>query len=274
VQDLIGEMLYPRLFAQAEVVRWRMQDIPWSKIEPDQVSDGLKQLVREIAFAELTTMTATRRFLTDCADDVDLTQWIAVWFYEETKHPHALLTWLHHLGEHVDTQFMQRGRPTAPFMRSRMGTLVTNVISEMVASGGYANLAARAPEPVLRLIARQLAADEARHAASFYAYAQRHLERSTDPAADRRDALKILYLWYASNPLVSHPVNEFYGRNEQRPEVGETMKQIGFNLAAPRDRIFQLIGTLIDVELDGTVDLVALIQNLGPPDRRRDDGAT
>ncbi|TMQ22095.1 MAG: hypothetical protein E6J90_13035 [Deltaproteobacteria bacterium] len=274
VDDVIGETLYPGLFAQAEAVRWRMQDIPWSQIERGAVTSGLRQLVREIAFSELTTATATRRFLTDLADDVDLTQWIAVWFYEETKHPHALLTWLHHLGERVDGQFVQRGRATAPFMRSRMGTLVTNIISEMVASAGYAALAARAAEPVLRRIARHLAGDEARHAASFYVYARRHLERSAEPAADRRDALKVLYLWYAGSALVGHPVSEFYGRHEQRPEIGETMAQLGFNLAAPRDRISQLIGTLLDLELDGSVDLVALMRTLEPPDRTSDHGAT
>jgi hypothetical protein len=274
VQDVIGETLYPRLFAQAEVVRWRIQDIPWRRIERDAVDDGLRQLVREIAFSELTTMTATRRFLADFADDVDLTQWIAVWFYEETKHPHALLTWLHHLGEHVDTEFVLRGRATAPFMRSRMATLVTNIISEMVASAGYAALAARAPEPVLRTIAKHLAGDEARHAASFYVFAQRHLERSAEPVADRRDALKILYLWFSGSALVSHPVNEFHGRRDQRPAVDATMKQVGLDLAVPRDRIFQLIGTLLDLELDGSVDLVALMHNLGPLDRRRNHGAT
>ena len=274
MNDVIAEALYPQLFAQAEVVRWRMQDIPWRRLERDAVSDGLRQLVREIAFSEMTTQTATRRFLADFPDDVDLTQWIAVWFYEETKHPHALLTWLHHLGDRVDGQFVQRGRATAPFMRSRFGTLVTNIISEMVASSGYAALAARAPEPVLRTIARHLAGDEARHAASFYAYARRHLERSAEPAADRRDALKVLYLWFSGSALVSHPVNEFYSRNEQRAAVGETMEQMGFNRATPRDRIFRLIGTLLDLELDGSVDLVALMQTLDPPDRRRDHGAT
>jgi hypothetical protein len=274
IRDVIGETLYPQLFAQAEVVRWRMQDIPWRRLDRGAVSDGLRQLVREIAFSEMTTATATRKFLTDFPDDIDLTQWIAVWFYEETKHPHALLAWLHQLGDRVDSQFVQRGRATAPFMRSRIGTLVTNIISEMVASAGYAALAARAPEPVLRTIARHLAGDEARHAASFYAYARRHLERSAQPAADRRDALKVLYLWFSGSALVSHPVNEFYGRNEQRAAVGETMEQLGFNLATPRDRIFRLIGTLLDLELDGSVDLVALMQTLDPPDRRRDHGAT
>jgi hypothetical protein len=126
---------------------------------------------------------------------------------------------------------------------------------------------------VLRTIARHLAGDEARHAASFYVYAQRYLERSAQPAADRRDALKVLYLWYSGSAM-GHPVHEFYGRNEQRAAVGQTMEQLGFNLMAPRDRIFRLIGTLLGLPLDGSVDLVALMQTLDPSDRRREHGTT
>ena len=140
IEDIIGDGLFTRLFDQAELARWRIDDIPWDRIDRDRVTPGLISLVREIAFSELTTTTATRRFLTELSDDVDLTQWIAVWFYEETKHPHVLLRWLHHVGVTVTDDFIRRGRATAPFMKSRMGTLVTNVISEVVASAAYASL--------------------------------------------------------------------------------------------------------------------------------------
>jgi hypothetical protein len=257
MDDLIADMLHTPLFDQAERVRWRMSEIPWDRIDRAAASEPLRALVKEIAFAELTTFSATRRFMTDLADDVDFTQWISVWFYEETKHPQALLRWLHHLGVGVDDKFIMRGRATSPFMKSRMGTLVTNIISEMVASAAYTRLYRESPEPVLALIGRNLAGDEARHAASFYVYAQRHLERSTDRDADRRDALKVLYMWFHSNELVSHPVNELNGRNEQRTGLP------GLDLAASRDRISRVIGSLIDVELDQGADLVTQLRQLG-----------
>lgn len=255
MNDLVAETLHTPLFDRAEAVRWRMGDIPWSKIDPERAPQPLRDLVRQIAYSELTTFSATRRFMTELADDVDLTQWIAVWFYEESKHPHALLRWLHHLGVGVDEQFILKGRATAPFMKSRMGTLVTNIISEMVASSSYWRLHQSSPEPVLALIARNLAADEARHAASFYMYAERHLARSKDPDSDRRDALKVLYMWFQGNELVSHPVNEFFTRNQDRA--------IGFDLRLPRDRITRLIGTLVGVPLDASTDLLAQIRALG-----------
>ncbi|HKE15333.1 MAG TPA: hypothetical protein VKB80_10730, partial [Kofleriaceae bacterium] len=213
MQDILREALYYPLYAEAERVRWEMEAIPWARLDRERATPGLCALVREIAYSELTTTTATRRFLTEFSDDADFTQWISVWFYEESKHPQVLLRWLHEVGVAVDAEFVLRGRATAPFMKSRMGTFATNIVSEMVASSAYASLHRNSPEPLLAIIARLLSADEARHAASFYAYARRHLERSRDPEADRRDALKVLYLWFQGNDRVSHPVNEFYGRN-------------------------------------------------------------
>ncbi|HLU64738.1 MAG TPA: ferritin-like domain-containing protein [Kofleriaceae bacterium] len=272
MEDLIRDALFSRLFDEAERVRWTMTDVPWQRIDRAEVTPGLIALVREIAFSELTTFSATRRFLSEFADDPDLAQWMSVWFYEETKHPQVLLRWLHQVGVSVDASFILRGRATAPFMKSRMGTLVTNVISEMVAASNYTALHRNCREPVLSLIGRRLAADEARHAASFYAFARRWLERSARPDDDRRDAIKVLYLWFQEGDLVRHPVNEFHGRQGGRTaggagasgqELADTMGRLGLDLVAPRDRIFRLIGTLTGVPLDGQSDLREVLRRLG-----------
>jgi hypothetical protein len=253
----VGDALCYRLSDEAERVRWRMEDVPWGRIDRERAGPELRAQVREAAYAELTTTTATRRFLTDLGDDVDFAQWVSVWFYEETKHPQVLLRWLRCAGETVDEQFVRKGRATAPFMKSRIGTLVTNIISEMVASAGYARLCAASPEPVLAGIARDLHADEARHAASFYAYARRHLERSRTRDADRRDALKVLYVWFQDNARVAHPVNELYARNEASAQGPD------FAATAPRERIIRLIGTLVELPLTGETDLLAAVRDLG-----------
>lgn len=260
--DLVEQMLYAPLFDQAEAVRWRMADIPWASIDRAAVTPELCELVRGIAFSEQTTFGATRRFMTELADDVDLTQWIAVWFYEETKHPDVLLRWLHRVGVEVDAQFVQKGRATAPFMRSRMGTFVTNIISELVASTAYAALHARAPEPVLAHIGGLLAGDEARHCASFFRYAQRQLARSADPARERRDALKVLFLWFQTNELITHPVNEFFSRH-----------RLPFDVASVRDRAARLVGLLIGVALTGASDIGAHLRGAEPhPEQEHEHG--
>lgn len=255
--DIVSEQLCFALSDNAERARWRMEEIPWQRIDRARVSEPLRQLVREIAYSELTTTSATRRFLDELADDTDFTQWLSVWFFEETRHPQVLLRWLHQLGVTIDDAFLRRGRATAPFMKSRFGTLVTNVISELVASASYANLVVRAEEPVLATIAQHLSADEARHAASFYAYARRYLERSREPDADRRDALKVLYLWFQDHARVQHPVSEFFAR------TGETRAALAIDPGDVRARAFAVIGSLIDVPLTADSDLLAHLRGLG-----------
>jgi hypothetical protein len=132
----------------------------------------------------------------------------------------------------------------------------------MVAASGYAQLASTSPEPVLASIARRLAGDEARHAASFFAYAGRHLARSRTPDDDRRDALKILYLWLNGDGAVRHPVNEFYGRSGQRPDVQATLAALGFP-GIPRARITRVVGALIGVPLEEQGDVLARLRELG-----------
>jgi hypothetical protein len=257
MDDVVREQLCFTLSARAERARWRFDDIPWDQIDPGKAPDWLRALVRDVAFSELTTTSATRRFLDELADDTDFTQWISVWFFEETRHPQVLLRWLHQLGVSVDQQFMRRGRATAPFMKSRFAMLVTNVISELVASASYARLAERSEEPVLALIAKNLSTDEARHATGFTAYARRYLERSIERDADRRDAIKVLYLWFQDHANVRHPVSELFARSaDARDTIGPDPIEL-------RDHVFSVIGALLDLPLDGNSDLLAHVRALG-----------
>jgi hypothetical protein len=251
VNDVVADSLCFALSDQAERARWRMEDIAWDRIDAAKAPEALRALVREVAYSELTTTSATRRFLEELSDDTDFTQWISVWFFEETRHPQVLVRWLHRVGVTVDQEFLRRGRATAPFMKSRFGTLVTNIISELVASASYANLVKRSEEPVLASIAQHLAADEARHAASFYAYAQRYLQRSREPDADRRDALKVLYLWFQDHAQVRHPVSEFYAR------TGEARAALAIDPGDVRARAYGVIGLLVGVPLAADSDVLA-----------------
>jgi hypothetical protein len=260
--DLIGDGLFCRLFDEAERVRWRMADVPWQAIEKDKVSPGLLAFVREAASAELTTFSATRRFMQEFAEDADLSQWMSVWFYEETKHPQVLMRWLSHFGQSFDTNFVLRGRVTTPFMKSRFGTLVTNIISELVASSSYLGLHRYSAEPVLAHIAKNLAADEARHAASFYAFARRMLERSPDATSLRRDGLKVLYMWFVENDRVQHPVNEFHEREGQRLASPGAEFDMRVSIEPVHDRAFRMIGTLLGLSIERAEDVRAHLNEL------------
>lgn len=223
--------LFYRLFDEAEAVRWKMADCGWSDLRPAEVSPAWRTIARETLISELTTFSATERFFADFADDVDFTQWLTVWLYEETKHPSAALRWLDALGEKFDSRFLLQGRQTIPFMPSKMGTLATNVVSEMAAAAIYMTLS-RQPscEPVLQRIYRNCGGDEARHAAGFYSYAKKRLARADDPKDEQIAALKLLLFWITPelNRRVGHPVNLFINRYREIP---------GIEAAVPRDAI-------------------------------------
>jgi ferritin len=246
MEDVVGETVFAHLAETAERARWRLSDVQWGSIDRKKIPEVLPPLVKEMAFGEQTTLSATQKFLNAFTDDLDFTQWMSVWFYEETRHPMALMRWLKEIGVHCDSDFVTRGRVSTPFMRSRMGTLVTNVISEVNASCAYASLAEVAEEPILRGIALRLSADEARHASSFYRYSARRLERSTQPERERVDAVKVLRFWLQESERVTHPVNQVL----QRVKAKRTL--------APeevRERACRLVGTLVDLPLDQPEDV-------------------
>jgi hypothetical protein len=214
-EDLLEESLYYKHFDQAERVRWRMCDIPWASIEKDKVTRGWIDVVRVTLESESTTFEATERFLKEFAGDVDFTQWLSVWLYEETKHPTALLRWLSAFGETVTPEQMLAARQTQPFVRSRMATLCMNVMSELVASSLYVTLHRESPEPVLAMIGGFLAGDEARHATHFFNYAKKLVDTANgdeERSQLRRDALTVLHFWVASQKKVTHPVSVVFNR--------------------------------------------------------------
>jgi ferredoxin len=242
---------YSTLLGTAEAVRWKLSDLPWSSFDPAKATPALIAVVREMAYSEQTTFSATQKFMSAFAADADFTQWISVWFYEETRHPLVLLKWLERAGlEPAGDDFVKKGRESEPFMPSLIGTLVTNITSELVAAHAYLHMAAGRLEPLLHAAVLKLAADEARHAASFFVFARRMLDTSSKPERDRLDALKVLHFWFNIGSNVSHPVNQAMTRLEALlPALGAPP------FVPPNDRIARVVGALTGLELDSADDL-------------------
>ena len=249
--------IFYRLFEVAEAVRWKMSDYQWTSLKKGDVSPAWIAVARAALRGELTTFNATERFFADFGADVDFTQWMSVWLYEETKHPSAFVKYLDIFGEKFDSQFMLMGRQTIPFMPSRMGTLATNIVSEMIASALYRNTSVQPTiDPVLKQICQNLSGDEARHAASFYSFAKKRLSRSDNPKKDKLDALTVLYFWInpALNRRVGHPVNlstnadpliaQAVPHESSRAAIAETYR-----------RACRVFGTLLGLELRDAKDV-------------------
>lgn len=242
--------LYSPVMEVAEAVRWKVEDLPWAGFELPLATDGLRAIVREMAYSEQTTFSATQKFMEAFGDDTDFSQWISVWFYEETRHPLVLLRWLALAGERPGKDFVVQGRASQPFMKSRTGTLVTNIISEMVASHAYLQMVGGAPEPLITAIVERICADEARHGASFFAFARRIIDTARSPDRERLDALKVLHFWFNASKSVNHPVNESMDRLKALlPAVGAPP------FVAPYDRIAKIVGVLTGLPIETAADI-------------------
>jgi hypothetical protein len=254
------EALFPSLARASESVRWALEDLRWSDLRPELAPPALRALVREMAFSEHATYSATQKFMQSFAADVDFTQWLSIWFYEETRHPHVLALWLEHLGEPIDDAFVVRGRVSTPFMRSLMGTLVTNIISEVTAAHAYHTMATSAHEPVLAGIARRISGDEARHASAFFRYADRRIATSRAADRERLDALKVLHFWLNESGQVTHPINQMLERLRASTEgAGQALT---FDIAAVNRRVARLVGLLVDRPIAGPDDVLPLLKEL------------
>jgi hypothetical protein len=259
-RSIYDDGIYYRLFAEAELVRWKMTDYAWSSVKKAEVAPSWIALVRETLIGELTTFSATERFFADFATDVDFTQWLTLWLYEETKHPSALLRWLDVFGDKFDSRFMLQGRQSLPLMPSRVGTLATNIVSEMVAATLYITVASQPSiDPVLRQICRNVGGDEARHAASFFSYARKYLARSETPAQDKLMALKVLYFWITPglNARVGHPVNLLAKRYCSMPLLAEALptEAVRSALDATYKRACRVFEALLGVQLRDADDV-------------------
>lgn len=205
-QDIFNDLSYYSLFDVAEKARWQMTEIEWDKIDKSQINDELLETVKVITFGELTTYSATRSFMEMFQDDVDFTQWLAVWLYEETKHPHALTKWLALNGVKLDEDYLREGRTITPMTDSRVEMLTFNIISEIVAGNMYLATAEVAPEPVLKDIAVKLARDEMRHSVGFENYCRIEIERAADPDYEKLIALRSAWVFLQDSQFIDHPV--------------------------------------------------------------------
>lgn len=254
--------LFPRLARHSEQVRWRLGDLCWEQIDGRLATPPLRTLVREMAFSEHATYSATERFMQSFGDDVDFTQWLSVWFYEETRHPHALMQWLAAVGEPLDETFVQRGRVSTPFMKSKIGTLVTNIISEVMAASAYAAMGRSCAEPTLAALASSIAGDEARHAASFYLFARRRVRAAAHPQRERLDALKVLHFWLNETAQVSHPINQMLERLDPAGPAGEALHSVAFDVTAAQRRITRLIALVVEVPLPAPAAVLPALKEL------------
>lgn len=259
--SLLNELSYFSLFDAAEAVRWKMSDFRWEEVDTSKISEELILAVETALAGELTTFSATRAFMDLFSDDVDFTQWLAVWFYEETKHPHALLRWLAAAGKTFDTSYIQENRRIVAMRNSRFETLCFNIASEITAAGMYRQLARLSREPILCEITNHLAKDETRHSHGFETYCRKLLAASDDLERDRLVCLRTIIAYLGGAGFtVAHPValtEESLRRSGLPPE------------AAPiQELIVKRISRVIGIDCDSPTQLFDAYRQMSSQRRR------
>jgi rubrerythrin len=135
-------------------------------------------------------------------------------------------------------------------MKSLVGTLAINIISEMTAANAYMHMARAKREPLIANMSQRIAGDEARHGASFFAYARRAIEVSDTPERDRLEVLKVMHFWLSASKNVSHPVNQAMQKVQALlPAVGAP------TFGPPQEAIAKVVGLLTGLPINTPSDL-------------------
>jgi hypothetical protein len=204
--DSFNELSYYELFDVAEKARWEMTALSWDKFDATKVDESLITLVKHMTIGECTTFSATRSFMDLFAEDLDFTQWLAVWFYEETKHPQALTKWLALAKVKITEQELLDARKITPMTESQVEMLTFNIVSEIVAAALYNTYARDVKEPLLQEIMTWLGKDETRHSVGFEHYCKAYIAVSDNPQQERLRALRAAWAFMQDDSFVEHPV--------------------------------------------------------------------
>ena len=211
---------------------WTMDDIDWEKFDPSKVDPELLKVIKAASLVEKNGYEYARYLADVFADDQDLVKAAWEWAAEEVQHGDALGRW----SEMADASFnfddafadfektiLLPQEISESVRGSRTGEFVARCIVECGTSSLYASIVTAADEPVLKQIAKNIAADELRHYKLFYAYAKRYqAEESLSrwrrfkiafARAAETDDDELSYAYYAANHRNDGPYDrETYNR--------------------------------------------------------------
>jgi len=156
---------------------WTLDDIEWANFDPSKVDHGLLSAVKAAALVEANAGDYVVYLLKVFSDSPDVCVSIEQWGREEEQHGAVLAKW----AELADPTFsferaLDRFREIYRIPMdeeestrgSRVGEMVARCVVESGTSSFYTAIKEATDEPVLRDVARRIAADEFRHYKLFY----------------------------------------------------------------------------------------------------------
>ncbi len=165
---------------------WRIEDVAWDRFEPARVDPDVLRIVKAASVVERNGVDYAAYLKNVFTDDPAFQAASDNWAVEEVQHGDALGHWamLADRGWNYPAAF-ERYRSSyhipievdASVRGSRTGELIARCMVETGTSSFYTALADSTDEPVLKLICKQIAADEYRHFKLFYDHMHRYLKR-------------------------------------------------------------------------------------------------
>ncbi|HEX6956735.1 MAG TPA: ferritin-like domain-containing protein [Ferrovibrio sp.] len=166
--------------------RWTLDDIPWDRFDPSKVDPELLRAVKAAALVEHNADDYVTYLCNVFADDAEFCGVARWWGEEEVQHGRALARWAQLADPGFDPalalkRFNEGFRlpldATASVRGSRSGELVARCVVECGTSSFYSAIRDATDEPVLKIVAGKIAADEFRHFKLFYDHLHRYLQR-------------------------------------------------------------------------------------------------
>jgi hypothetical protein len=261
-------MLYGELFDRLERARWQLRtDIPFDDIDRSKVSDAWVHDLRQICLTELSALYATEMFIRDFYADIDFCSFISIWFYEEMKHYLTLRRYLERFGETFDDE-SELPRLRLTFAEGpAIETLTMHYVGEQRLAHWYTAFGREAPEPVLGLIFRTLAADELRHAACYASFLRKAVRNRPECLGD---ILRMaLWMLRTTNDAPKHPTTitePSVVSMLEDPEYARRMLNMylpGRDHEAPvQRRVLAMMSELSGEKLESVKDLFPLIRSV------------
>ena len=165
---------------------WRIEEIDWNRFDRSRVDPEIIPLVKAAAMVERNGTDYAAYLNGVFQDDPAFRRAADNWALEEVQHGDALGRWAmladpgwdyaaafarYRAGYKIDVS------ADASIRGSRTGELIARCMVETGTSSYYTALGEATEEPVLKMICKQIAADEFRHFKLFYDHMRRYLAR-------------------------------------------------------------------------------------------------
>jgi hypothetical protein len=180
--DNIPIQAFGQVFVNHERMLWSLSDLPWDQINRKCIDEPTLAAVHGAMLIESHNPVYASYLLARFRNDFPMTNFLALWTYEEFKHFAGLKTYLELAEgrpldrvteELVDTR---AGDWSLPAHYTDLMLTTYSMVQELVTGIFYKSVAQRVREPILRTLLAQIGKDEYRHCQFYFDYCKRLLD--------------------------------------------------------------------------------------------------